>query len=100
VNQWLPTGSHQIREFESYVAVRAICSSWQSCGALYPSLVVVRVFLHLPEHHSPEKFELVKHGAQFSLAIWAAIALALAAYSTNDYFKVPEPPKVGAYQAR
>ena len=47
-------------------------------------------FFVFPHHYSAEKFELVKHGAQASLAIWAPIALALAAFSSSDYFKKPE----------
>lgn len=57
-------------------------------------------FFIYPRHHSAEKFELLKHGAQASLAIWAPIAIALAAYSTNDYFKIPESPRTCVYQRR
>ena len=57
-------------------------------------------FFIYPEHHTKEKLEVLKHAAQASLAIWAPIAVALAAYSTSDYFKVPEPGKACSYVAR
>jgi hypothetical protein len=53
----------------------------------------IEFFFIYPRHHTPEKFELLKHGAQASLAIWAPIAVALAAYSASDYFKAPEEGK-------
>ena len=62
-------------------------------GVVPPFLWWIEFFFVFPKYHTPEKFELLKHGAQASLAIWAPIAVALAAYSTNDYFKVPEAPK-------
>jgi hypothetical protein len=54
-------------------------------------------FFIFPHHHTTEKFELIKHGAQASLAIWAPIAVALAAFSASDYFKKPEAGKPCAY---
>lgn len=54
-------------------------------------------FFVFPHHYSVEKFELLKYGAQASLAIWAPIAVALAAFASTDYFKKPEPGKGCAY---
>lgn len=69
-------------------------------GVVPPLWWWVEFFFVYPKHHSAEKLELLKYGAQASLAIWAPIAVALAAYSTNDYFKIPEAPKTCVYQAR
>ncbi len=54
-------------------------------------------FFIFPRHYTSDKFELLKHGAQASLAIWAPIAVALAAYASSDYFKVPDDPKKCVY---
>lgn len=57
-------------------------------------------FFVYPKHHTKEKFELLKHGAQASLAIWAPIAVALAAYSSSDYFKPPEKSEKCPHEVR
>jgi hypothetical protein len=54
-------------------------------------------FFIYPHHHTDKKLELLKHGAQASLAIWAPIAVALAAFSSSDYFKKAEPGKACVY---
>lgn len=66
-------------------------------GVLPPLWWWVEFFYIFPRHHTAEKFELLKHGAQASLAIWAPIAVALAAYSSSDYFKPPEPSQACVY---
>jgi hypothetical protein len=66
-------------------------------GTIPPLWWWFEFFFVFPRHHTAAKLELLKHGAQASLAIWAPIAVALAAYSTSDYFKIPEPPKTCLY---
>ena len=56
-------------------------------GVLPPLWWWIEFFFVYPRHHTDQKFELLKHGAQASLAIWAPIAVALAAYGSSDYFK-------------
>ena len=60
----------------------------------------VEFFYMYPPHHTTAKFELLKHAAQASLAIWAPIAVALAAYASSDYFKPVESPKTCLYVQR
>lgn len=52
----------------------------------------IEFFFVYPPHHTEKKFELIKYGAQISLAIWAPIAVALAAYGASDRFKTSGEP--------
>jgi hypothetical protein len=68
-------------------------------GVLPPLWWWIEFFFIYPRHHSVDKFEVLKHAAQASLAIWAPIAVALAAYGSSDYFK-PTKPSDCLYVAR
>ncbi|MCX5538093.1 hypothetical protein M3A49_01020 [Paraburkholderia sp. CNPSo 3076] len=46
-------------------------------------------FFFFPPHRNADSLETFKYGAQLALAIWAAVVVGLAAYSTSDYFKPP-----------
>lgn len=50
-------------------------------------------------HGEPDTFELFKHGQQVSLAIWAGVALALAAFASSDHFQEQEPQDCGEVTA-
>jgi hypothetical protein len=69
-------------------------------GVVPPLWWWIEFFFVYPPHHGKDRLELLKHGAQASLAIWAPIAVALGAYASSDYFKIPEPPKPCLYAAR
>jgi hypothetical protein len=47
-------------------------------------------FIH-PRWGNDNSAELLKEGHRLSLAVWAPIALSLAAYSSSDYFKPLSP---------
>lgn len=80
---------------EAYVAppceparhLYAISAAW---AVLPPIWWWLEMFFIYPAHHTERKFELLKQAAHASLAIWAPIAVGLAAYASSDYFKPPE----------
>lgn len=61
-------------------------------GVWPPLFWWIEFFFFFPKHYTKDKFEILKHGAQASLAIWAPIAVGLFAYASSDVFKVPAPP--------
>ena len=55
-----------------------------------PAWACAEFFFIFPKWGDRAASETLKEGQKVALAIWAAIAIALAAYGSSDYFK-PEP---------
>jgi hypothetical protein len=81
-------------------ALLAVSFAWAFFPAVWAWLEFF--FIH-PKYGSEESAELLKEGHRVSLAIWAPLALSLAAYSSSDYFKplpVNEPRVMSPAQER
>jgi hypothetical protein len=62
-------------------------------GVWPPLFWWIEFFFFFPKDYTKDKFEILKHGAQASLAIWAPIAVGLFAYASSDVFKMPPTPE-------
>jgi hypothetical protein len=87
----------QAKPCELPVRLLMLAALW---GLVPPLWWWFEFFFIFPHHYTDEKFELLKHGAQASLAIWAPIAVALAAFSSSDHFKKQESGKCVYVQAQ
>ncbi|MEX3943318.1 EI24 domain-containing protein [Paraburkholderia sp. BR10937] len=62
-------------------------------GVVPPLFWWFQWFYVFPKYRNEHRLETFKYGAQSALAIWAAVVVALAAYSTSDFFKPAAPDK-------